>query len=122
MTKQIAIVGMFLGLFAGSADAQTLPAKSLKSSLAAAALRPPLPPAAATGQAAALKAKRFKHPVRYGALIGGLGGAAAGYVGMKSATENCPPGRSCSTAGIAVMMGAMVGSGLGAIAGWLANK
>jgi len=62
------------------------------------------------------------HPIRKGFLIGTGVGFVVGYLSMKHAVDDCPAGRSCSTAGAAVPGWMILGAGVGAFAGWLFAK
>ena len=62
------------------------------------------------------------HPVTTGALIGGAIGVVIGKVAMGSAINNCPVGRSCSTAGLAVAEGLILGAAGGALLGWVLGR
>lgn len=57
-----------------------------------------------------------EHPAKFGALVGAAIGAVVGIVSV--ATLDCPPTRSCSTAGVALLAFPLYGAGAGAIVGW----
>jgi len=76
---------------------------------------PPTPPGG-SGPAQTPPTKKASHPVRNGALIGAGIGLVLGIVAVTNAGE-CPPGRSCSTAGAGAPVAMIYGAGIGAIVG-----
>jgi hypothetical protein len=91
----------------------------LAKALSTESVRLALPPAQ---DAAPPPAQKTSHPVRKGFLIGSAVGIAVGIVSMNSAIDNCPSGRSCSTAPVGVPFYMLLGAGVGSVIGWVFAK
>ena len=72
--------------------------------------------------AAPAVARKMSHPVATGALLGGVAGLIIGKVGADDEVRNCPAGRSCSTAGVGILLGLIAGAGIGALLGWIVGR
>lgn len=101
----------------GGPLANALSTASVRSALSSAH-----PAAPTSGQATAQAAQKKSHPIRKGFLIGSAVGLIVGIGSMNSAVDNCPQGRSCSTAGVGAASYMLLGAGIGSFVGWLYAK
>lgn len=88
----------------------------LANALSTESVRLALPP---SRDAAPPPAQKTSHPIRKGFLIGSAVGLVVGIASMNSAVDNCPSGRSCSTAPAGVPFYLLLGGGVGSFIGWL---
>ena len=118
MFRVAALIPVLIVVMASTAFTQSR--GGLSAALSPAAIRSVLPPLQPTPAPNPL-VKKEAHPVRNLALIGAGIGLIIGVVAMNGAVDDCPVGRSCSTAGVGVPFAVMSGAAIGALLGLVAG-